>query len=376
METPAPDVVRSEVRKLLESTPAYAKLAPGDRTRVANDLVRVASYLSNRDWLEPSPAGALAEQQQPPPPIDQLKRRLAGPPGSANKDFQANAVKQGVEQFGELVKKVDFPQFVSGLVQGVFSAIVDASIRQMEAYAELLAATAKTVDQFARDHITDAQARDFAINRFPTKLALVPSEDGGRKLAMADDADDTGELGQFANVKQVDLDSEEGEVAFVTAAKQEMARGRMQSMALMVLLGINRIVVTNGRINAKVVFDMKASDVAARSAQAELHDRARSESAAAGGFHMPWGGGGGYTKNQHTTTVESSVDDTSESKAAVKAQLAGDVRVNFKSETFPLERLLDAGGLDALTNMARPGRGVPPPEVAAPAAPAAPKAAL
>ena len=51
-----------------------------------------------------------------------------------------------------------------------------------------------------------------------------------------------------------------------------MARSRQQLLASMVLLGINRIVVTDGAINAKVVFDLKANDEAKREARASLYD--------------------------------------------------------------------------------------------------------
>jgi len=34
-----------------------------------------------------------------------------------------------------LVQEVDFPGFVSGLIEGVFDANVDASVKQMQAYA-------------------------------------------------------------------------------------------------------------------------------------------------------------------------------------------------------------------------------------------------
>ena len=47
------------------------------------------------------------------------------------------AVRAGVEQMANLVEKVNFPSFVSGLIQGVFHSIVDSSIQQMEAYAKL-----------------------------------------------------------------------------------------------------------------------------------------------------------------------------------------------------------------------------------------------
>jgi phage tail sheath protein FI len=55
---------------------------------------------------------------------------------------------------------VDFPDFVAGLVQGVFGAIVDASLQQMEAYADLLAGVAKTVDEFTERNVPEGEARD------------------------------------------------------------------------------------------------------------------------------------------------------------------------------------------------------------------------
>ena len=88
------------------------------------------------------------------------------------KDFRAGGVREGVDQFGALVKKVDFPKFVGGLIQNVFKAIVDATIQQMEAYADLLANVAKTVDQFAQDNITSNNARDWLANKYPEGMKL------------------------------------------------------------------------------------------------------------------------------------------------------------------------------------------------------------
>ena len=42
---------------------------------------------------------------------------------------------------------------------------------------------------------------------------------------------------------------------------------------------------------------------------------------------------------EHVATVGSAVDETSESKAEVKAKLSGEVRVNFKSDYLPLEKM-------------------------------------
>jgi len=68
---------------------------------------------------------------------------------------------------GGFIEAVDFPAFVSGLVQGVFQAIVDASIAQMEAYAELVDSVAKSVDEFTRDHVSGEQARASLLERHP-----------------------------------------------------------------------------------------------------------------------------------------------------------------------------------------------------------------
>src|SRR5207302_3801351 len=79
--------------------------------------------------------------------VEATKTMLSAPPAQAGKDFKAGAVREGVDQFGALVKKVDFPKFVGGLIKNVFQAIVESSIEQMRAYGELIANIAKTVDQ-------------------------------------------------------------------------------------------------------------------------------------------------------------------------------------------------------------------------------------
>ncbi|HET6763732.1 MAG TPA: hypothetical protein VFH27_08665, partial [Longimicrobiaceae bacterium] len=277
-----PGLVRSEVAGILSQSAAWREMEPEKRRKLARDMERVAGYLA-RDpgWLDaPDPPGSTAMAAEAATPVDDLKKRLAGAPGQVGKEFEAGALKQGVQQFGTLVQTVDFPAFVSGLIHGVFQAIVDASIQQMEAYGELLAATAKSVGQFADDHISDDQAREQVAQRFPSLVRMDRDEDGTRRLVAAgDDGGDTTALQEFARSgERVDLSSADSERKFLTAAKLELARQRQKMMAMMVMLGINRIVVTNGRINAKVIFDIKASDQAARTARASIDDRESHES--------------------------------------------------------------------------------------------------
>ena len=70
-------------------------------------------------------------------------------------------------------------------------------------------------------------------------------------------------------------------------------------------------------------------------------------------------GAGGYGTRCTKVQVRSSVDDESESKAQMKAQLTGEVNVNFKSETLPPERMLDALQLEQINYLSQPGVGAP-----------------
>ncbi len=273
------------------------------------------------------------------------------------------------------MQKVNFPEFVSGLVKGVFQAVVDASIQQMQAYGELLAASAKSVQQFADDHISDAQARDHLANRFPSKFRIDTSADGPARIASRDGGEvDLG--GAFGTDGAVDVSDGDAEQALVNQAKLDMARQRQQTMATMVLMGINRIIVTNGQINAKVLFDVQADDKAARHATAEMHDaQSESDFEAGGGSFFGMFAGGFARASSHTTSVASAIDDTSESKAQMKAQLSGDVHLAFKSDVFPLEKMVDVMGMQTLNQRAAPlpigPHATPGQPVAAAPAPAA-----
>ncbi len=147
------DGIRREVdravRTLLARSPGYAALPPNKRRRLAADIVTVAKHAAAHDAAR-------------------------------------------------AVDAVDFPAFVAGLVQGVFQAVVDASIQQMKAYAALVDGVARAVEAAA------AEVR-----------------------------------------------------GATDEARRSLAKARQQQLATMVLLGINRIVVTNGEIRAKVTFAVK-----------------------------------------------------------------------------------------------------------------------
>ncbi len=377
--------VRPEVRKILQASPGFQQLSEPEKKELASKMVKVASYMSNPDGLaaqELSPEGGVLAHAQEDDPVEATKRRLSQAPGVVGEDFEAGAVKQGVKQFGALVQKVDFPKFVGGLIENVFQAIVDSSIKQMRAYGELLANVAKTVDQFAQDNITENNARDWMAERFPDALG-VETEDMGFGFAEGDEEEAPGPQPKIVatgeepeeDLKRIseelglekpvtDISDPNEELRLVLGARLQIARARQQLLSSMVILGINRIVVTDGLIHAKVVFDMRARDTARRVAKASMHDRESqshkiSTRAEYGSWLSPVSASVGTEHAmEHVATVESSVDDTSESKAEVKAKLTGEVRVNFKSDHFPMEKLASPEMIAAIQGNAEPPKKI------------------
>ncbi|MFK7938546.1 MAG: hypothetical protein AB8B82_04145 [Roseovarius sp.] len=378
---PPPDartlqVTRSKVRELLDRTDAFQHLPPEDRREIAKNMVEIGSYMADPDGVMSAEQSADAPLAQPMRGTDSATkntaRRAGADQGFAGEDFEGGAIEQGTEQFGELIGHVDFASFVGGLIENVFQAIVTSSIDQMKAYSEMLKSVSQSVSDFARDNITENNARDWLVESYPDVFDLSTGggggfgfDDGGggpQLTVIGDNAEvQLGTVSQDLNMAKpiTDISDAESEAALVRGARMSMAQSRMQLLASMVMLGISRIVVTDGQIKAKVVFGMRASDVAARKSKASSFDRKKSRSGAAfGGGGLIGGlfgfGGGASRSDSHVTTVGSSLDERSTSQAEVKAQLSGDVRVNFKSDYLPMSSLASPEMIAAIQGNAAP----------------------
>jgi hypothetical protein len=350
-------IVRAQVKDILTQSPAFRGLPEDKRRDLARDMVSVAHFIVGNSEANTPRAAALAG------PIADPAGETAGQRFAA---AGAGAAQQGAATYAELVQKVDFPKFVGGLIHGVFDAIVDASIRQMEAYAELVKNVAKSVDQYMKDNITENQARDFLADKYPDHLE-VDISGTAPKLKPREGADDNNlpdffsDLGLTSSVSSLDEDNVEQ--VLVPAARRRMAMDRQQLLATMVLMGINRLVVTDGRLEASVLFELDTKDEVKRKFKRTTDfgvdtfgssesggEGSRSSSGREGGF-LWWGGknvsekSSWYNKNYSQAATNFKVSTTqsedSTSKVDLHAKLAGKVNVNFKSETFPLDKMAD-----------------------------------
>lgn len=368
-------IVRSQVKDILTQSQAFRSLSEPQRRDLASDMVKIAHFIVGDSEANAPRAAALAGAGGGRSgPISKQPGDLAGQTaGQRFADPGAVSAREGAATYADLVKKVDFPNFVAGLIHGVFDAIVNASIRQMEAYAELVKNVAKSVDQYMKDNVTDNQARDYLADKYPGFLDVDISGQQP-KLKPREGADESNlpdffsELGLSTPVNSLDQDNVEQ--VLVPAARRRIAMDRQQLLATMVLMGINRLVVTDGRIEATVLFELDTKDEVKRrfssttglgtdhSATSESgSDGSQSKSGREGGF-LWWGGqdveskSTWYNKNysQDSTKFKVSTTQSEDSTAKVDlhAKLGGKVNINFKSETFPLDRMADLIQVDKI----------------------------
>ncbi|MGL4322069.1 MAG: hypothetical protein ACRCS3_14515 [Paracoccaceae bacterium] len=351
MATPAvvEALAAGQVKALLEAAPAFYQLPAEQREKMRTDLSRITSYtagLIHDDWsqsakLHQTPMVRTREVTQ-----GEITRR--GTPARALADgfqrtedggFTPVAASNIARITQDTLNAIAFPTFVADLIKGTFQAIVDASIQQMEAYATLLSNVAKTVEQFANDNITDNNARDWLVGAYPRHITLDTSGDQPR-LTLAKGAEDApppdwqGDLNIGADFS---LDEQSLEDTLVPSARRKMAQNRQQTLATMVLMGMNRIVVTKGRIKAGMGFRIDTTD-RSTSKYASNFEAKHESQAKYGWFLSPVS-----ASVKNSVTYVSSTKKDSESELDVSADLTGEVDLQFKSDYFPLERFASTG---------------------------------
>ena len=87
--------------------------------------------------------------------------------GSISGDSGIGSAANAAMNVASRVQNLGFVEFTVGLINGTFDAIVGATIKQMEAYAALVADLAKTLSQFQAENVPDAQINAYLSNRYP-----------------------------------------------------------------------------------------------------------------------------------------------------------------------------------------------------------------
>ena len=242
-------IVRIAVRKLLQSSPSYGKLLPDHRREIASNMTRVASYMADpHSLLSKKPKSRTDDAQALRPgaaaaPEPRSSARAPNPAAEYLAVLTDPRVTDASTAAATVLQSVDFPDFVGDLIHGVFNSIVGSSIEQMEAYGELIKQVSAIVDRFVGDGISEAKARDWLAKRFAALLELDPR---GRLHWQVDPLVGACELARALPMSNPATNTRE----LVAAARRRMAVDRQQLLASMLMMGINRVIVTGGSISA------------------------------------------------------------------------------------------------------------------------------
>lgn len=408
--SPLLPLVRAQVKERLKRSPAFNALPKDKQLAIAHDTVNALHYIlggedgtlmpksmtlaGNTSAFAPAetlagpfatqiPRGAAVQPRQavqPPQP---------SPPRQGDSRGLGEAARAGSAAFTEMVEDVNFPAFVGGLIDGVFNSIVTTSIKQMEAYAEMVKNVSKSVDQYMKDNVSENNARDYLAERYPNHLEVDIGGDAP-KLKPREGYDENNmpdffaDLGLKSPLPSLDEDNVEQEL--VPAARRRIAMDRQQLLATMVMMGVNRLVVTNGTIEASCMFELDTTDARRRAAQmtstSEFGRERQSEWGQEGSYGRTrkldtkwegksgdnsWSGtyagtsdykqswfGKGSSKDTAQFKMFTAKQNSDEETINMHAQLTGKVKVNFKSDYFPMERMVDVLQINQIRDKATP----------------------
>jgi hypothetical protein len=366
---------QKKVERILADSSSFAYLDRDTQTALTDALTQITGYLAKDNaapaaipfaaqLAPPNLQQQLSPQNQPNKPGQTPGQPVPGTPPPTGAPAPTATGRVG-EVTRATLNAINFPEFVSSLIKGTFQAITDASIQQMEAYAELLKNVAMSLDDFMTDNITNDAARDYLADNFDGYVTRDTS--GGQPtLKPNPNAGGASEMPTFFKDLGLetpsDIDEDSIEQKLVPAARKTMAERRQQTLATMVLMGINRIVVDEGEILAKLVFHIDASEtMSMRFDQSKQTLGQMAGRSGNSGFS-----GNGIMVNTASLNAQSDIN--------VRADLTGQVKVKFRSETFPLERFADSAAIQLINENAKvpqaavPANGQAPPVANAPGA--------
>ena len=201
------------------------------------------------------------------------------------------------------------------------------------------------------DNISNGMARDYLADQYGGFINR-DTTGGKPRLVVNQDAVPEGELPSFFkdigfdNASDVDQDSLEQHV--VPAARRYLAQQRQQTLATMVMLGINRVLVDDGEIMAKLQFHIDATE----STKIKFDENKTSAGTLAGSAARNPFNANAVLVNTASLNAQSNIN--------VRADLTGQVKVKFRSDAFPLERFADSAAIQLINQNAK----VPMPQAA------------
>jgi len=314
------DEARAKARQVLSLSKAFQVLPIDEQKSIYFDLVQ--EYMGR-------PAGNGSA----------LARPLATDSGEEMGYKKYDPGFQGdTRAFKELVDSVDFPKFVADLLKAVFDANLKVMKTQTDSYIKLMKeATKSTADFIKKVKDDDALAKLAESKSDKYNVTTEKNPDGSQKLALVNPSGDK-------------VDHDDAEVKRdILETKLAMAKEHRAALREVLLMGVTRLVLEKGEIEAGVEFSVKAS----RESKAHHDDQNISTVETSNEYESPLGGlFGGPSGSMEMTNTNIQVN-TSDKKATddLSATLKGKVNIKFKTDYFKLDNFANMyadGGVAAL----------------------------
>lgn len=250
------------------------------------------------------------------------------------------------QAFTELVESVDFPKFVADLLKAVFDANLKVMKTQTDSYIKLMKEASKSTSDFIKQVKDDESFMKLAETKGDKYNIVMEDSPTGKKMALTTPEGDK-------------VDTEDADVKRdILEAKINMAKEHRAALREVLLMGVTRLVVNKGLIEAGVEFSVKGQ----RNAHSRHEDtnvntvnlQAEYEPPLFGLFGGPSGSISMTNTNIQVNTADKKTDDT------LTANLKGRVQIEFKTDYFKLDNfatMYGDGGVGAVQPVAPAGPG-------------------
>lgn len=369
-----PPWIRVAVRDVLERTPSFRTLGPAQRQALAQAMVKVSTLAAELVAEEGQSAGEI-ERRDTARPLVPLSRAQSAQPEFGESANRIAGVTKNV------LNAVSFPRFVTDLINGVFKAMLDANAQQMNQYVQLLNAVSASAEGFERSQFGLVQVRQWVADHFPESIEYdAPDPEDLPKPGEKIDPDDLEEFNSMplrlrsgasmpgeAEIRatlgvppeeSIDASNPEKLVPF---ARRYLARQRQQQLATMVMMGMQRIVIDSGRINASMRFHIDTRSAAAEDKGSEFGVKNRVK--AGGSFGVgPWGAS---AEVENTISYVSTERTQRTEEINTDLELNSSVELNFHTDYLPLNQMAAQAQADRIRNSTlNPAADIPDPSAA------------
>lgn len=245
---------------------------------------------------------------------------------------------KSVDAFEDLVDSVDFPKFVADLLKGVFDANLSVMKTQTDSYIALMKEATKSVADFVKDvNEDDALAKLAEEKPDMYNINMEPTPEGQQKMTLI-----------TPQGEKVNMDDNQVK-AHVMDTKINMAKENRAAIREVILMGVTRLVVERGVVDAAVEFNITANRMSVENKKVDdTRTSVRRKGFSFGSFSLNPGVSTRITVAT-TTNTKTATDNLS-------AKLMGKVSIQFKTDYFKLDNFLEMYGGGGIAQLKREGQ--------------------